>query len=279
VDEAGEAVRHDLKYGADWIKLMATGGVMDPWSDYNVQELSEAQMARAVEVAHRAGKHVMVHAEGTEGIKAATRAGVDSVEHGTMLDEQGAALMEQHGTWLVPTLYTFQHGVEQGTSLGADPIMAAKGKAILSAQQQPAFALALKHHLKIAYGTDEDPDFSSKEFGALVHGGLSPLAAIQAATVNAALLLGTTQSAGTVEPGKFADIIAVLGDPLKDITVMEHVTFVMKGGEVLKDEVHTEAARLSRHRRASDKPVTLNCGASGDIFVPQFRALLDESLH
>ena len=128
MDEAGEAVRHDLKYGADWIKLMATGGVMDPWSDYNVQELSEAQMARAVEVAHRAGKHVMVHAEGTEGIKAATRAGVDSVEHGTMLDEQGAALMEQHGTWLVPTLYTFQHGVEQGTSLGADPIMAAKAR-------------------------------------------------------------------------------------------------------------------------------------------------------
>jgi imidazolonepropionase-like amidohydrolase len=241
VDEAGEAVRHDLKYGADWIKLMATGGVMDPWSDYNVQELSEAQMARAVEVAHRAGKHVMVHAEGTEGIKAATRAGVDSVEHGTMLDEEGAALMEQHGTWLVPTLYTFQHGVEQGTSLGADPIMAAKGKAILSAQQ-PAFALALKHHLKIAYGTDEDPDFSSKEFGALVHGGLSPLAAIQAATVNAASLLGTTQSAGAVEPGTFADIIAVLGDPLKDITVMEHVTFVMKGGEVLKDEVHTRSS-------------------------------------
>jgi imidazolonepropionase-like amidohydrolase len=244
VDETAEAVRHDLKYGADWIKLMATGGVMDPWSDYNVQELSEAQMARAVEVAHRAGKHVMVHAEGTEGIKAAVRAGVDSIEHGTMLDEEGAALMEQRGTWLVPTLYTFQHGVEVGASLGADPVMVAKGKAILSAQQ-PAFSLALKHRLKIAYGTDEDPEFSSKEFGALVRGGLSPLGAIQAATLNAASLLGTTQDTGTVERGKFADLIAVSGDPLKDITAMEHVSFVMKGGELIKDDVHLRSSPAS----------------------------------
>jgi imidazolonepropionase-like amidohydrolase len=237
VDEVSEAVRHDIKYGADWIKLMATGGVMDPWSDYNVEELSEAQMARAVEVAHRAGKHVMVHAEGTEGIKAAARAGVDSIEHGTMLDEEGATLMEQRGIWLVPTLYTFQHGVEEGASLGADPIMVEKGKVILAAQQ-PAFTLALKHHLKIAYGTDEDPDFSSKEFGALVRGGLSPLGAIQAATINAAALLGTAKDTGTVEAGKYADIIAVSGDPLKDITVMEHVVFVMKGGEIIKDALH-----------------------------------------
>jgi imidazolonepropionase-like amidohydrolase len=235
VDEVSEAVRHDLKYGADWIKLMATGGVTDPLSDYTVEELSEAQMARAVEVAHRAGKHVMAHAEGTEGIKAAVRAGVDSIEHGTMLDEEGAALMEQKGTWLVPTLYTFQHGAEEGTSLGADPISAEKGNKILSAQQ-PAFDLALKHHLKIAYGVDDDPDFVSKEFLSLVKAGLSPLSAIQAATVRAAMLLGTTSDTGAIEVGKFADIIAVTGDPLKDIGVMEHVAFVMKGGEVIKDE-------------------------------------------
>lgn len=238
VDEVSDAVRHDIKYGADWIKLMATGGVLDPLSDYRVQELSEAQMERAVEVAHRAGKHVMVHAEGTEGIKAAVRAGVDSIEHGTMLDEEGAALMEQHDTWLVPTLYSFQFGAENDAKLGADPVSVAKDKAILSAQQ-PAFTLALKHHLKIAYGTDTDPDYSSKEFSALVRGGLSPLGAIQAATVNAAVLLGTAQDTGAIEPGKFADIIAVSGDPLKDITVMEHVTFVMKGGEVIKDERHS----------------------------------------
>src|SRR5712691_3328413 len=197
----------------------AAHGVMDPHSDYRTQELSEEQMARAVEVAHRAGKKVMAHAEGTEGIKAAVRAGVDSIEHGTVLDEEGAALMERKGTWLVPTLYTFQHGAEQGTSQGADPIMAEKGKAIL-ALQQPAFALALKHHLKIAYGVDDDPDFVSKEFGALVRGGMTALAAIQAATINAAELLGWTTDAGTIESGKFADIIAVEGDPLADISAI-----------------------------------------------------------
>ncbi len=122
------AVRHDIKHGADWIKLMATGGVMDPMSDYTVQELSEEQMARAVEVAHRAGKRVMAHAEGTEGIKAAVRAGVDSIEHGTVLDEEGAALIAQRGTWLVPTLFTFQHGVDVGLSLGQDPPARRKGK-------------------------------------------------------------------------------------------------------------------------------------------------------
>ncbi len=237
VDQVSVAVRHDLKYGADWIKLMATGGVMDPLSDYNVEELSEAQMARAVEVAHRAGKHVMAHAEGAEGIKAAVRAGVDSIEHGTMLDEEGAALMEQHGTWLVPTLYTFQHQVEKGTSLGADPVEVAKNNAVLTAQQS-AFARALQHHVHIAYGTDEDPDYSSMEFSSLVRAGLSPLGAIQAATINGAVLLGTAKDTGTVEPGKFADIIAVSGDPIKDIAVMERVQFVMKGGEVIKDDVH-----------------------------------------
>jgi imidazolonepropionase-like amidohydrolase len=239
VDEVSDAVRHDIKYGADWIKLMATGGVLDPVSDYRVQELSEEQMARAVEVAHRAGKKVMAHAEGTEGIKAAVRAGVDSIEHGTMLDEEGASLMEQRGTWLVPTLFTFQYGLKHDAELGAEPVSVAKEKAILS-EQQPAFERALKHHLKIAYGTDVDPDNVSGEFGALVRGGLSPLGAIQAATVNAAALLGTSQDTGVVEPGKFADIIAVSGDPLKDISIMEHVAFVMKGGEVIKDTVHSE---------------------------------------
>jgi imidazolonepropionase-like amidohydrolase len=101
---------------------MPTGGVMDPWSDYRRQELSEEQMARAVEVAHRAGRRVMAHAESTTGIKAAVRAGVDSVEHDTVLDEEGAALMEATGTWLVPTLHTFQQGVELGGSLGLEPV-------------------------------------------------------------------------------------------------------------------------------------------------------------
>ncbi len=236
VDQVAEVVRRDLKYGADWIKLMATGGVHDPYSSYDRQELSEPQMARAVELAHRAGKRVMAHAEGAEGIKAAVRAGVDSIEHGTMLDEEGAALMEQRGTWLVPTLYTFQRGVEVGTTLGADDVVAAKGRAILSAQQ-PAFELAIRHHLKIAYGVDDEPELESREFGALVKGGLTPLQAIQTATVNAATLLGADKELGTIEVGKSADLILVEGNPLNDISAIENVRFVMKAGEIMRNRL------------------------------------------
>ena len=236
LDQINVSVRHDIKYGSDWIKLMATGGVMDPMSDYRVQELSEEQMARAVEVAHRAGKRVMAHAEGTEGIKAAARAGVDSIEHGTMLDDEGAELMASKGTWLVPTLETFQRGPTVAASLGSDPASIAKQKAILP-MQQAAFETALKHRLKIAYGVDDDPEYVSKEFGALVRGGLSPLGAIQAATVNAAELLGWAKDLGVIDAGKFADIVAVDGDPLADIGVMERVVFVMKGGEAVKNDL------------------------------------------
>ena len=234
VDDVAHAVRRDIKYGADWIKLMATGGVMDPISDYRVEELSEEQMAKAVELAHRAGKKVMAHAEGAEGIKAAVRAGADSIEHGTVMDEEGARLMEQHGTWLVPTLFCFQHDLQTGLSQGRDPVSFAKGVAIVK-EQGPAFHRALAHHLKIAYGVDDDVDFVSKEFGALVNGGMTPLDALRAATVNGAELLGRSDEIGTLEPGKFADIVAVDGDPLADITVMEKVVFVMKGGEVYKN--------------------------------------------
>ena len=231
VDGISRVVRRDIKYGADWIKLMATGGVMDPISDYRVQELSEEQMAKAVEIAHRAGKKVMAHAEGAEGIKAAVRAGVDSIEHGTVMDEEGARLMVQHGTWLVPTLYCFQHDMETGTSQGRDPVSFAKGVAILK-EQQPAFSRALAHHVRIAYGVDDDVDFVSKEFGALVKAGFPPLDALRAATINGAELTGRDKDIGSIEAGKFADIVAVDGDPLADITVMEKVVFVMKGGDV-----------------------------------------------
>ena len=234
VNEISVVTRRDLKYGADWIKLMATGGVGDPLSDFNVQELSEEQMRMAVEVAHRARRRVMAHAEGTEGIKAAVRAGVDSVEHGTMLDEEGAMLMAKRGTWLVPTLNTFQRGVEVGLANNQDPIMLEKGKAILK-YQQPAFALALKYHLKIAFGDDDDPEFAVKEFDALVRGGMKPLEALQAATINSAELLGMSDQLGAIEPGKFADITAVNGNPLLNISAMEQVVFVMKGGEVIKN--------------------------------------------
>jgi len=235
VDDVSRVVRRDIKYGADWIKLMASGGVMDPISDYTVQELSDEQMARAVEVAHRAGRKVMAHAEGTVAIKAAVRAGVDSIEHGTMLDEEGAQMMAARGTWLVPTLYCFQHDLKTGLSKGRDPSSMAKGIAIVK-EQGPAFARALKYHLKIAYGVDDnDVDASvSQEFGALVRGGMSPLEALQAATINGAQLLGLDQQMGTIEPGKYADLVAIDGNPLEDITAMEHVAWVMKAGTVVR---------------------------------------------
>jgi len=233
-EQVAVAVRHDIKYGADWIKLMATGGVQDVFSDFNTQELSEEQMAKAVEVAHRARKHVMAHAEGADGIKAAVRAGVDSIEHGTMLDDEGAALMAKRGTWLVPTLETFQHGAAVGTSTGQEEIEVAKTKAILK-YQKAAFQRALANHVKIAFGVDDNPDFLAKEFPALVAGGMSPLQALQSATIHAAELLGMSDQAGSLEPGKYADIIAVGGDPLTDITILEKVVFVMKGGVVMKN--------------------------------------------
>ena len=241
VDDVAKAVRRDIKYGADWIKLMGTGGVADLTSDFKVQELSEEQMAKAVEVAHRAGKRVMVHAEGTEGIKAAVRAGVDSIEHGTMLDDEGAALMAKKGTWLVPTLYTFQHGVELGTTHGQDPVSLAKTKEIV-AHQQPAFTRALQAHLKIAVGIDDEPQYLPKEVEALVRGGMTTLQALQAATMNGAALLNWSDSFGTIEPGKFADIIAIDGDPIQNINAIEKVVFVMKDGVTFKNDLAPKPA-------------------------------------
>ncbi len=139
--------------------------------------------------------------------------------------------MEAKGIWLVPTLETFQRGLEIGLGQGTDPISLEKTKSIIK-YQQPAFALALKHHLKIAFGLDDDPQFSTREFEAMVRGGMTPLAALQTATTNASQLLGMASDVGSIEEGKYADIIAVDGDPLHDFKALEKVTFVMKGGEV-----------------------------------------------
>ena len=242
VDDVARAVRRDIKYGADWIKLMGTGGVADVTSNFKVQELSEEQMAKAVEIAHRAGKRVMVHAEGTEGIKAAVRAGVDSIEHGTMLDDEGAVLMAKKGTWLVPTLHTFLQGVAEGLANGKDPISLEKEKEIIS-YQQPAFTRALQAHLKIAVGIDEEPQYLPKEVEALVKGGMTPLQALQAATMNGAALLNWSDRIGTIEPGKFADIIAIDGDPTKDINAIENVVFVMKDGAVFRNDLAPTTSR------------------------------------
>lgn len=233
VDEAHHAVRHDVRNGVDWIKVMASGGVTDVLSDFNVQELSDEQLRAIVEDAHRAGHKTMAHAEGLPGIKAAVHAGIDTIEHGSLLDDETAKEMAQRGTWLVPTINTFFRGVEIGLAQGQEPVMLEKGKAV-SSHIPAAIAAALRNHVKIAFGDDDEPKFVAEEFKAMVRLGLTPLAAIQAATINAASLLGASDRIGSLEPGHYADIVAVDGDPLKDPAVMSKVVFVMKGGEVVR---------------------------------------------
>ena len=235
VDEVATVTRRDIKYGADWIKLMATGGVMDTLSDFRVQELSEAQMAKAVEVAHRANKKVMAHAHGTEGIKAAVRAGVDSIEHGSLLDDEGAQLMVQKGTWLVPTIDVELRTLEMGASFGVEPVMMEKERQVVKLKRA-GFETALKHHVKIAFGVDDDPDYLDREFEAMVAWGMKPVETLQAATVHAAELLGLSDQIGSIEPGKLADITAMSGDPTSDIKAVNNVVFVMKGGEVVRSK-------------------------------------------
>lgn len=235
LDEVAAVTRRDIKYGADWIKLMATGGVMDTLSDFRVQELSEAQMAKAVEVAHRANKKVMAHAHSTEGIKAAVRAGVDSIEHGSLLGDEGAQLMVQKGTWLVPTIDVELRTLEMGANFGVEPVMMEKERQVVKLKRA-GFETALKHHVEIAFGVDDDPDYLDREFEAMVAWGMKPSDAPQAATVRAAELLGLSDQVGSLEPGKVADITAVSGDPTKDIKAVNDVVFVMKGGEVVRSK-------------------------------------------
>jgi imidazolonepropionase-like amidohydrolase len=233
VDDVTRAVRLDIKYGADWIKLMASGGVMDPMSDFNVQELSDEQMAEAVRVAHRAGKKVMAHAHATGAIRAAVNAGVDSIEHGSFLDDETAALMVKKGTWLVPTVYILEEVIETGPSHGLSAASMEKARAVIKLRHA-GFDTAVRNGVRIAFGVDAQPEAAPKEFDALVRYGLKPLQAIQAATINAAELIGMKSDTGAIEPGKFADLIAVDGDPLQNIRTMEQVRFVMKGGDVVK---------------------------------------------
>ena len=229
--EVVKAVRYQIKHGAEVIKILATAGVMTFEAGVGTQHLSEEEIRAVVEEAKRRGLKVAAHAHGTEGIIAAVRAGVDSIEHGSQLTDEAIALMKERGTYLVPTIYLT-------TLLGKITVHAhlqAKAEKIVPLVQE-SLRNAIKAGVKIAFGTDAGVfphGRNAREFAVLVEHGLSSLGAIRAATVNAADLLGVDDR-GVLEPGKLADIIAVSGNPLEDIRTLEDVKFVMKGGVVYK---------------------------------------------
>ena len=229
-------VRENIKYGADVIKFMATGGVLSEGDDPALEQYTPEEMRAIVETAHGLGRKVAAHAHGALGIRNAVLAGADSIEHGTYIDEQCIRLMKEHGTYLVPTLYLLDWFPEHSKELGMTPGVLEKARVVMQSAGENIGA-ALRAGVKVALGTDSavyPHGQNGHEFAAMVRRGLTPLQAIQAGTVNAADLLGWTDRVGTLEAGKFADLIAVDGDPLADVTVLERVAFVMKGGQVVK---------------------------------------------
>ena len=231
-------VRETIKYGADLIKVCATGGVLSLGDNPQASQYTLEEMKALVADAHRLGRKVAAHAHGAEGIRWAAEAGVDSIEHGSYIDDAGIAVMKEHGTYLVPTLYLgdwmLEHAEE--THLPA-PLLAKAKEVVPNARKNIAHAFA--SGVKVAFGTDAavyPHGLNAHEFAVMVKLGLTPLQAIQAGTINAADLLGWSGKVGTLEPGAWADMIAVEGDPVKDVTTLERVKFVMKGGEVVKNE-------------------------------------------
>lgn len=229
-----DAVRYAVKYGADVIKVCATGGVLSPGDEVDTPQVTQDEMDAIVEEAHRLRKKVAVHAHGAEGAKVAIRAGADSIEHGSFLDDATLRMMKDRGTYLVPTLLAGEYASGRVTPRQYPPEIAAKAEAAMAARST-MFKKALALGVKIAFGTDSGVSPHGKnaqEFKLLVDHGMAPAAALRSATAVAAELLGIARTVGTVRAGKDADLIAVPGDPLADITAMERVSFVMKGGRV-----------------------------------------------
>jgi imidazolonepropionase-like amidohydrolase len=236
VDEVIKRVRQNIKYGADVIKVCATGGVLSFGDDPRTSQYSLEELKAIVAEAHRLGRKVAAHAHGGDGIKLSVIAGVDSIEHGSYIDEEGIKLMKEHKTWLVPTLYLGDWLIANAEAIKLPAPLTEKAKTVLPIARQN-IARAIKAGVPVAFGTDSavyPHGLNAREFNVLVKLGMTPMQAIQTATVNASKLLGWEDKVGSIEPGKFADMIAVDGDPTKDVTILEHVKWVMKGGAVAK---------------------------------------------
>jgi imidazolonepropionase-like amidohydrolase len=231
-------VRENIKYGVDLIKICATGGVLSLGDNPQASQYTREEMQAIVADAHRLGRKVAAHAHGAQGILWASEAGVDSIEHGSYIDDAAIAEMKKNGTYLVPTLYLADWFLANAEALRIPPGMLAKGREVMPlARRNVAHAFA--SGVKVGFGTDAavyPHGLNAREFAVMVKLGLSPLQSIQAATINDADLLGWSGKVGTLETGAWADIIAVDGDPLRDVTTLERVKFVMKGGAVVKNE-------------------------------------------
>jgi imidazolonepropionase-like amidohydrolase len=231
------SVRYQIKYGADVIKTCATGGVLSEGDAVGATQYSLEELKALVEEANKLERKVAAHAHGTEGIKLAVKAGVASIEHGSFLDEEGAALMKQHGTYLVPTLSAAE-GVERAAKSGVLKGLRAEKALAAATAVRRAIRMAVANKVQIALGTDAGVvphGNNGHEFELLVEwGGMSNMDAIVAGTLNGARLLGWEKNLGSVQPGKWADIVAVSGNPLTDIKELQNVVFVMKNGVIYK---------------------------------------------
>jgi imidazolonepropionase-like amidohydrolase len=235
-DAFRDAVRFDVKYGADVIKVMATGGVLSLQDEVDTPQITQPEMDAIVDEAHRLRKKTAAHAHGLEGAKTAIRAGIDSIEHGSFLDEETFRMMKAKGTFFVPTLMALEYVAGRHAKAALPPSVAAKAKAA-GEKRSEAFRAALRSGVKIAFGTDSAVSPHGKnaeEFGLMVELGMSPAAALRSATSSAAELLGLEASVGSLAPGYEADVVAVPGNPLDDIRTTERVLFVMKGGVVVR---------------------------------------------
>jgi imidazolonepropionase-like amidohydrolase len=237
-DDCRRAVREQVRNGADIIKVMATGGVLSLTAAGLAQQLDDEELNAIVQAAHSMGREVTAHAHGADGINAFLRAGGDSIEHGTYLNAEGIQLMKSHGAWLVPTLEAGDFVAKEAAKPNSFLTPAQKAKALEAGPRMlDMVRRAHEAGVKIAFGTDTGVSHhgdNAYEFVLLVRAGLTPLEAVQAATVGAATHLRIADDAGSLAPGKGADIIAVKGDPLKDVSILQNVSFVMKGGRVFK---------------------------------------------
>ena len=237
--DARKAVRQRYKNGADLIKITATGGVLSVAKNGQNPQFTEAEIKAIVETANDYGMHVAAHAHGIEGMQRAIRAGVKSIEHGTLMDKETFELMKKYGTYYVPTISAGRFVAEKAKEPGYYPDVIRPKALEIGPKIQNTFSKAFKAGVKIAFGTDSGVSYhgeNANEFIYMVEAGMKPIEALRSATINAAEMLEIDDQLGTIEPGKIADIIAVSGDPLEDISCLNDIDFVMKNGQVFKGE-------------------------------------------